>query len=59
MEELQMFELITVKELMEYCKIGRNSALKLAKLAKARVKIGGRLLIDKNKIDEWIIANRC
>ncbi len=53
-----MSRLMTVKELMDYCKIGRNSALNLAKSANARVKIGSRLLIDKPRIDQWIDSNR-
>lgn len=53
-----MSRLMTVKELQEYCKIGRNSALNLAKNAEARVKIGNRLLIDRPRIDDWINSNR-
>lgn len=53
-----MNRLMSVKELQEYCRIGRNSALDLARKSNARVKIGRRLLIDKSKIDEWIDDNR-
>lgn len=53
-----MSRLMTVVELQDYCKIGRNSALKLARMSEARVKIGRRLLIDKSRIDEWIDNNR-
>lgn len=50
--------LLNVKEFQEYCGgIGRNSALKLAKDAEVRVKIGRRLLIDRKKFDMWISAN--
>ncbi len=51
-------ELMNVKEFMKYVKLGRNSALTLAKKSGARVKIGRRLLINKQIVDQWLVSNR-
>ncbi|MBE5974972.1 MAG: polyprenyl synthetase solanesyl diphosphate synthase [Paenibacillaceae bacterium] len=53
-----MERLISIKDLQVYCGIGRNSALNLAKNSGARVKLGSRLLVDKQIIDQWIDRNR-
>lgn len=50
--------LLNIKEFQSYCGgIGRNSALNLAREAEVRVKIGRRLLIDREKFDTWISDN--
>ncbi|MDD6073048.1 MAG: DUF6462 family protein [Clostridium sp.] len=50
--------LINVKEFQKYAGgIGRNSALRLAREAEARVKIGRRLLIDRLKFEKWVNEN--
>lgn len=50
--------LLNIKDFQQYAGgIGRNSALKLAREAEVRVKIGRRLLIDRTKFDEWISDN--
>lgn len=50
--------LLSIKEFQAYCGgIGRNSALKLAREAGVRVKIGRRLLIDRKKFDMWVSDN--
>lgn len=50
--------LLDVKEFQTYAGgIGRNSALRLAREAQVRVRIGRRLLIDREKFDKWIEEN--
>lgn len=50
-----MSRLLNVKEFQEYAGgIGRNSALNLAQKAEVRIKIGRRLLIDREKFDAWL-----
>ncbi|SCH81810.1 Uncharacterised protein [uncultured Clostridium sp.] len=50
--------LLDVKEFQAYAGgIGRNSALRLAGEAQVRVRIGRRLLIDREKFDKWIEEN--
>lgn len=53
-----MSRLLNIKDFQEYAGgIGRNSALNLARKAEVRVKIGRRLLIDREKFDQWITEN--
>ncbi len=46
--------LLGIKELMQYLNVGRNSALKFAEESQSKIKIGRRVLYDKNKIDKYI-----
>ena len=46
--------LLGIKELMQYLNVGRNSALKFAEESKSKIRIGRRVLYDKNKIDKYI-----
>ena len=43
-----------IDELTEYLSIGRGSAREVGKAAGAVVKIGKRVIYDKNKIDMYI-----
>lgn len=50
--------LMNLEEFQRYAGgIGRNSALRLAREAEARVKIGRRLLIDRVKFEAWVEEN--
>jgi hypothetical protein len=50
--------LMNITEFCEYAGgIGRNTALKLAREAGLRVKIGRRVLIDRVKFDQWVDQN--
>lgn len=50
--------LLNIVEFQTYAGgIGRNSAFKLAKEAGIRVKIGRRVLIDREKFDLWVKEN--
>ena len=46
--------LLGIKELMQYLNVGRNSALKFAEESQSKIRIGRRVLYDKNKIDKYI-----
>ena len=46
--------LMGVSELMRYTSLGRNSAMDLGKDANAIVRMGKRVLYDRQKIDKWI-----
>ena len=46
--------LLGIKELMSYTSLGRNSAMQLGMDSGAKVKIGGRVLYDRKKIDSYI-----
>lgn len=51
-------KLMDIPTFQEYAGgIGRNSALRLAHEAGVRVKIGRRLLINREKFDEWVAQN--
>lgn len=50
--------LVTTKELMEYCSIGRNNAYKLGKEIGAIVQIGHTNRYDLNVVDAYIEAKR-
>ena len=51
-------KLLSVPEFQEYAGgIGRNSALRLAREAEVKVKIGARLLINVDKFDLWVEEN--
>lgn len=53
-----MNKLLNIKEFQEYAGgIGRNSALRLSKEAGVRVIIGRRVLINREKFDEWVRKN--
>lgn len=57
-EKMEKCRLLNIPEFQKYAgNIGRNSALRLAKEAKVRVKIGRRLLIDIEKFNEWVSEN--
>ena len=45
--------LISTEELREYTNLGHNSAVKLGDQIGARVQIGGRVLWDLRKLDEY------
>lgn len=49
-----MPRLMDVKKLMEYLSLGRNRARDVGAEANAIVRIGGRVLYDRNKIDAYI-----
>ncbi|RFZ75729.1 hypothetical protein DS742_27360 [Lacrimispora amygdalina] len=49
--------LLNITEFQSYSGLGRNSALKLSKEAKCRVKYGKRILIDRKKFDIWCEEN--
>ena len=49
-----MPRLLGIKQLMEYINVGRNTARRVGIEAEATVRIGGRVLYDRLKIDEWI-----
>lgn len=50
--------LLSIPEFQEYAGgIGRNTALRLARDAEVRVKIGARLLINVDKFDLWVEEN--
>jgi hypothetical protein len=46
--------LMGISELKLYTSLGRNSAMELGKNANAIVRIGKRVLYDRQKIDKWI-----
>ena len=46
--------LLGITELMRYTSLGRNSAIDLGKTSCAVVRVGGRVLYDRKKIDAWI-----
>lgn len=46
--------LMGISELMRYTSLGKNSALAFGKEACAVVRIGKRILYDRQKIDQWI-----
>ncbi|MBR5129206.1 MAG: hypothetical protein IKU67_04035 [Firmicutes bacterium] len=46
--------LMGIKELMSYTCLGRNSAMQLGLDSGAKVKIGGRVLYDRHRIDRYI-----
>lgn len=46
--------LMDIKDLKEYLSVGGNTAMKIAEMAKARYKIGKRVLYDKKKIDKYL-----
>ncbi len=46
--------LMGISELMRYTSLGRNKAMDLGKNASAIVRIGRRVLYDRQKIDTWI-----
>ena len=49
---------LSIPEFQEYAGgIGRNTALRLARDAEVRVKIGSRLLINIDKFDLWVEEN--
>ncbi|MDR1547757.1 MAG: hypothetical protein LBT06_04110 [Hungatella sp.] len=55
---MERSRLVSIPEFQKYAgNIGRNSALRLAKEAQIRVKIGRRLLIDVQKFDDWVSEN--
>lgn len=45
--------MMNIKQLMEYTSLGKNKAIELAKVAQARRRIDGRVLYDKEKLDEY------
>lgn len=45
--------LISVEELQYYASVGRNTAFKLIKEAGCGIRIGRRLLVDRQKFDAW------
>lgn len=46
--------LMDTEELRAYTNLGRNNAMKLGENARARVKIGKRILYDRRKIDDYL-----
>lgn len=46
--------LMGIHELQLYTSLGRNSAMELGKNANAIVRMGKRVLYDRQKIDKWI-----
>ena len=46
--------LMGIAELMRYTSLGRNTAMDLGKNASAIVRIGKRVLYDRQKIDSYI-----
>ena len=46
--------LMGISELMRYTSLGRNTAIDLGKNANAIVRIGKRVLYDRQKIDSYI-----
>ncbi|MDY5483397.1 MAG: DUF6462 family protein [Clostridium sp.] len=50
--------LMSISEFQKYAGgIGRNSALRLAREAEARVRVGRRLLVDRRKFEAWVDEN--
>lgn len=45
--------LISVDELQSYASVGRNTAFKLIKEAGCGIRFGRRLLVDRQKFDDW------
>lgn len=51
-------EMITVKQLQEDWKIGRNTAYKLLHIdGFPHLQIGKKILIPKEELDKWVINN--
>ena len=50
--------LMSVEQLQAYCCIGRNNAIRFGKESGAAVRIGKRLLFDREKIDQYIEEQR-
>ncbi|RKI36269.1 polyprenyl synthetase solanesyl diphosphate synthase [bacterium D16-51] len=46
--------LMGISELMCYTSLGRNTAMELGKNANSIVRMGKRVLYDRQKIDKWI-----
>lgn len=56
--EVQQNKIITVKELCDFMKIGKNTAYKLIKLKGfPAFRIGNKILISQNKLQKWIDDN--
>lgn len=51
---LEYGRLMGISELMRYTSLGRNMAMELGKNANALVRMGKRVLYDRQKIDKWI-----
>lgn len=50
---------LNIKDFQLYAgNIGRNKAYELAKQSKARVKFGGRIVVDRNAFDCWVERQR-
>ena len=46
--------LLTLEFLKDYLSVGRTSAERIAKAANAKIKIGGRAVYDRTKIDAYL-----
>lgn len=54
-----MQRFLCIKEFQLYAgKIGRNKAYELAKKSKARIRLGGRVIVDRVVFDNWIESQR-
>ena len=51
---MEYWRLRGISELMRYTALGRNTAMDLGKNANAIVRIGKRVLYDRQKIDSYI-----
>lgn len=51
--------LLSVEECCDYCGLGKNSVRKLMLEIGAGIKIGGRCLYDKRKIDTYFDSLTC
>lgn len=53
-QERNSGRLLTIEQLQAYCGIGRNSAMKFGREAGAEIRIGRRVLFDRERIDKAI-----
>lgn len=50
---------LSIKDFQLYAgNIGRNKAYELAKQSKARIKFGGRVVVDRDAFDRWAERQR-